>query len=300
MRTFCVLWVLAGATVGALAEEKAPEHSAGVLGCWKNTTDASMLLRFEAQRCAWFQDGKLQFARVKYEAGKVIVRIANASMVWGVELQEKDSVLWIDRKGKPSKFTRVDPAPRELQALPMELGEAKALSPEKIKELQGELKKRLEADQATRKKGRNPEEWNKVDGENTAFIIKNAQELGWLDATRFGAEASHAAFILVQHSNNLPLMLAALPLVEKDVKAKLLNGQPYALLYDRVKLMTAERQRYGTQIGKNDKGQTVVRHIEDKDKVDAFRKELGMTPLAEYLEHFKQDNGYLEIGFEEE
>lgn len=117
------------------------------------------------------------------------------------------------------------------------------------------------------------------------------QEVGWIDVGRFGADAANAAFLLVQHSANTPLMMAALPIIEKDVKAKRLDGEPFALLYDRLQLMLGGKQRYGTQLSANDKEDLVVPALEDRKKVDEYRKELGLPPLAEYLKLFESGTG---------
>jgi hypothetical protein len=169
--------------------------------------------------------------------------------------------------------------------------------------VQEELAKRLQADQEVRKdllKGNDPERLKdpaklqammKVDAANTAYLVGLVKEVGWIDVERFGVEAANAAFLLVQHSGDLPLMVAVLPLIEKDVKTKRLDGEPYALLYDRLQLMLGGKQRYGTQLGANDKDEPVVAALEDRAKVDQYRKELGMTPLADYLKLFESGTG---------
>ena len=63
-----------------------------------------------------------------------------------------------------------------------------------------------------------------VDADNTAWLREQMRELGWIDASRFGPDASFAAFLIVQHSQDLPLMLAALPEIEADVRAKRFNA----------------------------------------------------------------------------
>ena len=60
------------------------------------------------------------------------------------------------------------------------------------------------------------------------------KEHGWIDAGRFGSAASKAACVIVQHSGDVSMMMAALPEIEKDVKARQLDGQAFALLNDRL------------------------------------------------------------------
>jgi len=87
-------------------------------------------------------------------------------------------------------------------------------------------------------------------------------------------------------------MLAALPEIEKDMKAgKMNDGQTYALLYDRTKIFSGQKQRYGTQISTADDGTPIVDPLEDRKNVDQLRKEIGMPPLAEYLLSFEKSAG---------
>lgn len=77
--------------------------------------------------------------------------------------------------------------------------------------------------------------------------------------------------------------VSALPQIEKDVRAGKLDGQPYALLYDRLQLRLGGMQRYGSQVHRGDRG-PYVPGLEEPEEVDERREELGMVPLAEYLE----------------
>src|SRR5262249_16601741 len=147
--------------------------------------------------------------------------------------------------------------PPELELRPLELREAAAMQPEKLKEVQRELAKRLVVDQLVRTDPARLSDMPKVDADNTAYLLKLVREVGWIDAGRFGKEAWNAAFLITQHSGHLPLMLAVLPEIEKDYKAKRIEAQHYALIYDRVQLLTGGKQRYGTQLGQNEKGEWV-------------------------------------------
>jgi hypothetical protein len=57
----------------------------------------------------------------------------------------------------------------------------------------------------------------------------------------------------------------------------------YAILYDRLQLNLGCKQRYGRQVAKDSEGQPMVLPLEDASKVEQFRKEIGLPPLAEYL-----------------
>jgi YVTN family beta-propeller protein len=173
---------------------------------------------------------------------------------------------------------------------PLKLGEWKELPEETVAAIGAELAKRVAVDQAVRKDPSRHGEMGKVDADNTAWLRKTVTVHGWIDAGRFGRKAANAAFLLVQHSGDLALMKAALPLIEMDVRAGSLDGQSYALLYDRLQLMQGGKQRYGTQIVKDEeKGGWVVLRLEDPDRVDERRKSIGLGPLKDYLKLFGDD-----------
>jgi hypothetical protein len=86
------------------------------------------------------------------------------------------------------------------------------------------------------------------------------------------------AIVLLKHSGDLPLMEAALPVVEHDD-----NGpQIVAILTDELLIATGHRQRYGTQLGEL-AGKPCVVPIEDLPGLAERRRHLGLPPLADYL-----------------
>jgi hypothetical protein len=214
---------------------------------------------------------------------------------------------WVDRE--PDAWVvlgRADDRPRVEQALeayfadmrtraappppqPLVLGTRRSVVAEEVAEIQGELARRRVIDQAVRKNPRRRGEMSGVDADNTAYLRRIVADVGWIDVARFGKAAASAAFLLVQHSGDLPLMLAALPEIAKDLRGGALDGQSYALLYDRTRLMSGVMQRYGSQISQNEAGELVVRRLEDPENVDARRKELGLMPLRQYLALFGRE-----------
>lgn len=167
---------------------------------------------------------------------------------------------------------------------PFVFGETANIPTNELAIIQAELRQRLKTDQEVRTNPGKASEVETVDAENTAWLETVTRKWGWIDAKRFGTESARAAFLIVQHSGNMPLMIAALPEIEKDVKAKRLpDGQGYALLYDRVQLNLGKKQRYGSQFGQSEKGELTIFPLEDPAKVDLYRKEMGMQPLADYI-----------------
>jgi hypothetical protein len=272
-----------------------------LLGCWKEDGKTEAVIRFEPGKCTFAQLGKsdLRIARVIYERGKMI------TYTWGrkaeYQFQLTDQALFLTGPdGRTKTYRKLDKDPPEVQVRPLVLGVAKDLPKAQIQSIQTELARRKTLDQEVRTNPAKRRDGQKVDTENTSYLVKLVQDVGWIDAERFGARASGDAFLLVQHSGHLPLMLAALPRIEKDVKAKRLDAQPYALLFDRLQVMLGEKQRYGTQIGTNDKGELIVMALEERDRVEELRKGIGLFPLAEYLQHFEKQNSGKPVRFEDE
>ncbi len=170
---------------------------------------------------------------------------------------------------------------------PFRFGTKKPLAIETVTAILAELKRRHHLDQIVRVDSTRHSEMKGIDAENQAWIETTTAEHGWIDAERFGASASNVAFLIVQHSGDAPLMHAALPEIERDAKAGLIDSENFALLFDRVQIMQGGKQRYGTQVIVDEaKGGGVVGRLEDPGHVDERRKAIGLGPLAEYLKGF--------------
>jgi hypothetical protein len=251
------------------------------------------MVRFEpTRRTLVHRDLFVVMAVKRYEKDRIIVSAMGREME--IRYTIKDGILTqTDKAGSQRQaYRRLTGVPPEFELKPLALGKPGPVAAEKVKEIQGELARRLETDQAVRRDmNRFQHEGAKVDAENTKYVKSLVATLGWLDAERFGREAANAAFLLVQHSSDLRLMMAALPEIKKDLKAKRVDPQDYALLFDRIQTSVGEKQRYGTQLGQNEKGELIVFPLEDRKKVEEFRKEIGLFPLSQYLGQIKQMTG---------
>ena len=272
-----------------------------LLGSWTEDGGDRSIIRFQPRKCTFAQVGRqaMQIVRAVYEPEKIVI------FVWGrkeeYRFQVADHVLTLTgADGKMRTYRKLDNDPPEVQVRPLVLGEAKDLAKEQVQSIQAELARRKKIDQEVRINPAKSKDMQNVDTENTSYLVKLVQDVGWIDAGRFGGRASNDAFLLVQHSAHLPLMLAALPLIEKDVRAKRLDAQPYALLFDRLHVMLGEKQRYGSQIGVNNKGELVVVALEDRARVEELRKSIGLFSLAKYLKHFEKQNGGKPVRFQDD
>lgn len=268
------------------------KESGELLGCWRCVEKhLDWLLNFEPERRIQHLKGRLEVVPVaRYDKDRVVLIPYGRPDVWMFSV--KEGILTLKGATFTARFERLDKVPPELELKPMPLGVMKALPEDVVKEIRQELMKRLKTDQEVRKKETaDPEAMAEIDRDNTAWLKKTVAKHGWIGEARFGTSAANAAFLIVQHSMDLPLMMAALPWIEKDVRAKKIGPQPYALLFDRLQIQLGFKQRYGTQIGQNEQGRPIVLPLEDRSRVDEFRKEIGLFPLSEYLKFFEKMTG---------
>ena len=280
-----VLLALCQANLIAAVEPAVPEHAKALMGCWQNTTDNTIYINFTPRKVSWLQYGGVQFGLAKYETGKVTIVMNGKRTVWGVEI--KGDTLQVTLNGKPSEFKKLTELPREMKIEAASLAEAKEIPADKLKEIKDELAKRYALAESVKTE---PEHYSNVASDNGWWMKKTIKEVGWIDAARFGKQTATEAFRLVHASADLPLMLAALPGLEKDAKAKQIDAQQYAILYDKIQLHIGEKQLYGTQIGR-DKGEMIMLPIEPIDKVNEARKALGLVSFNDYVETFEKKDG---------
>jgi hypothetical protein len=160
-----------------------------------------------------------------------------------------------------------------------------------VTKLQIELMTRVTADQAIRdtvfSKGialdpATISRMEQVDRDNTSWLKDQIRKQGWPSASKVGKAASDAALLIVQHAvHDPPFQRMALDTVTRLFEKGEVEGQAFALLFDRVKTQAGEKQRYGTQAKMNDRKIT-FEPMEDSSKVDSLRKTVGLPPLAVY------------------
>jgi len=144
-----------------------------------------------------------------------------------------------------------------------------------------ELHKMSQADQDMRMKAQaNMDEWdNSIDARNTARLKEIIAEIGWPTISKVGAEASQAAWLLIQHAYaEADFMKRCLELMKQtphDVRPANI-----AFLEDRLLTMENKPQVYGTQFRNVGDGWEPF-PIEDPKHVDERRASVGLNTLAE-------------------
>ena len=110
---------------------------------------------------------------------------------------------------------------------------------------------------------------------------------GWLGADVVGNQGNSTLFLVIQHSDQ-GTQEKYLPMMREAVKNGKATGSSLALLEDRVALGKGKKQIYGSQIGRDSETKLYyVSPLEDPDNVDKRRAEVGLQPLAEYVNHWQ-------------
>jgi hypothetical protein len=254
-----------------------------------------------------FRDGELRYVRVAYKDGQISrLGVGGTSDSLGKFEVKKDELLLDDATGKTHKFTRLAKDPPDLTPKPVSIAEAKELDREKVKEVQKELarregvgaKLRQEFHEAIKDDDKRPAKIKamiEADADDTRFLVGLVKEIGWIDSGRFGYKAQESAVIILMHSADPALKEAALPILKKEVLARRFDAETYAGLYDRYCFHVGLPDRYGMHLSPDAKGLLVVGPLEDRARVDEFRKEISLPPLAKYLERRREENGGKDI-----
>jgi hypothetical protein len=162
--------------------------------------------------------------------------------------------------------------------------------------LRAELKQIWYDDQHLRGQTKNagdPQEeaalWKKINALDSLNLIKVEKifaQHGYPAKSKVGSRYSSVAFFVLQHSN-LATMKKHYALIEKAYKAEDISSGDFALFYDRFKMWSGEKQRYGTQVtDQNQDGKWEFYPMEDEANVNKRRMEMGLPPLEEYAKHF--------------
>ncbi|THD77298.1 MAG: hypothetical protein E7812_15255 [Phenylobacterium sp.] len=123
-----------------------------------------------------------------------------------------------------------------------------------------------------------------IDAENEKTLLAMLPPEGWFSISRYGPQASTAAFLIVQHSD-AALRRRFVPIMESlAAKGEVAKGE-YALMYDRLALEEGRPQRYGSQMTCKD-GRLVLDATEDPEHLDARRAAMDLPPEKDNLAIF--------------
>ena len=135
----------------------------------------------------------------------------------------------------------------------------------------------------------------KVDEFNTSELQKMLKNRGWFRDDIDGQGAANDAWLIAQHADRNPaFQQEALKLIEAELDAPGVSKSNYAYLYDRVQMRRIDGdaanmpvQRYGTQGSCSGPGTWEPFSVEEPERIDAVRAEVGLGTMAEYKSMFK-------------
>lgn len=121
------------------------------------------------------------------------------------------------------------------------------------------------------------------------------QEHGWINISKFGPEADHQAWLLVQHASADPIFQAGSAFLLQELQqVGETDSKNFAYLYDRVAMRFQNigmKQKYGTQFSITTNGVTLLPYQGTLEEVNKRRSEIGLEPIEEYLSSAKQMYG---------
>ncbi len=124
---------------------------------------------------------------------------------------------------------------------------------------------------------------------NNARIKAIISKYGWPGFSVVGKEGSKSAWLIVQHAVlDTKFMDKCLPLLKKAINQGDAEGWCFAYLQDRVLTMSDKPQIYGTQHDIDKNGIAHPLPIEEPEKVEALRKEVGLEPLTEATKRIQE------------
>lgn len=124
-------------------------------------------------------------------------------------------------------------------------------------------------------------EMQRVDRINQEQICKILDSRGLVGKDKVG-NAVGVFWTIIQHSD-LATQKKYLPLFQEGAKKGDITQEGVAMLEDRINMFDGKPQRYGSQLTDDGKGGWIVYQLLDASKVDEWRQEMGMEPLADYL-----------------
>ena len=182
---------------------------------------------------------------------------------------------------------------------------AAEVDPASVPAIRAELEAMLQTDQSQRRNlmklqnefGNDSPQVQEAWGKQSVIDAHNIERLdgivaahGWPGKSTFGDKASLAAFLILQHAD-LSYQQKHLPTVRTAVAQGELDPSSLALLEDRVRLRENRPQLYGSQVNRTDANEWEPLPIENETQVDARRAEVGLEPLANYLQRFANQSG---------
>ncbi len=165
-----------------------------------------------------------------------------------------------------------------------------------IKSLQEQLMSMQAADLALRAQllqagvlfdGYHPE-MQKLHQANAEALMAILDEHGWPTPDLVGTEGTSAAWMIMQHAiGNPPLLRKSMQMIEHLGDASGVTALDKARTMDRIRYFEGKKQLYGTNFDWDEQGLLSPTPIEEADKVDQRRAQIGLDPLQKSIESIR-------------
>lgn len=122
-----------------------------------------------------------------------------------------------------------------------------------------------------------------TDFPNPAIIDRIYSEHGFPTVEEVGSRGNQALPYMILHVTDTMFQNRYLPLIKKACEDQVISWEYYAMLYDKISIVSNGRQRYGTQwIIDQDGVLTGLYPFENLDMVPEYRKQVGLAPLSDF------------------
>ncbi len=131
-----------------------------------------------------------------------------------------------------------------------------------------------------------------VHSRNARELARMIDQHGWLGKSLVGEDGAEAAWLILQHAIGDPeLQRKCLPLLKEAVARSDVPPAHAAYLEDRICFFERRPQRYGTHFDWDENGQMSPYSLEDPERVDEYRRVVGLPPLEERIEEARKNTG---------
>jgi len=267
------------------------------LGCYVTINTEQEYILLTTEYIAWTRKGNRTVLRYTWADKGVTVyqygpyRKVNMALSW-----EGNTLVWstYDAQGKPTgvRYERTETVPQILQIEPIT---PKAVSPPPssvVSDIETKLLAHFREEQAIRQqfsamtKGRRDDatllkpkirefhaKVQAVDDRNREYLRNCLREHGWPSLYSKSPKVLEAAFFIALHSEDLQIMRTA----EAALRSR--NKRNYAMVSDRIRLLTNEPLLYGVQASVDHLGQPYIPILADRAVVNANRTSIGEPPI---------------------
>lgn len=119
-----------------------------------------------------------------------------------------------------------------------------------------------------------------IDSLHYLQIVPIVEKHGWVSLWTTSQKASSGLFLVIQHNINLDVQKKYLPQIKDAGMRGIARKSDAALLEDRILNREHKPQIYGTQYDYDaKKGYYVIEPVQDRSKVNALRKKVGLKPI---------------------